>query len=105
VLRADFARAARPLLEVDSAAGGFVIVSVSFAPEWRVFVDGAESTLLRTNAMLLGLQVPPGRHRIELVYDNPAFRWGMRCAASGVLLLLALTTRWPSRERRSTRRA
>jgi hypothetical protein len=90
VLRADFARPARPVLDVESAAGGFVVVSVSFTPEWRVFVDGAESKLLRTNAMLLGLQVPPGRHRIELVYDNPAFRWGMRSAAFGVLLLLVL---------------
>lgn len=94
VLGADFARPARPILDVDSAAGGFLVVSISFAPEWRVFVDGAESKLLRTNAMLLGLQVPPGRHRIELVYDNPAFRWGMRWAALGALLLLALWAPW-----------
>jgi hypothetical protein len=102
VLRADFARPARPILEVDSAAGGFVIVSVSFTPEWRAFVDGAESKLLRTNAMLQGLQVPPGRHRIELVYDNPAFRWGMRCAAFGVLVLLIIwvpSAGWSARKR------
>lgn len=89
VTRADFGRAERPRLEVESPSGGFLVVSMSFTPDWRVFVDGVESTLSRTNAMLQGVQVPAGQHVVELRYDNPAFRWGVGSSAFGALVLLA----------------
>lgn len=94
ILEADFGRASRPRLEVDSPAGGFVVISSTWAPEWRAFVDGVEVSVRRTNAMLQGVSVPAGRHGIEMRYEHPGFRWGLRSAAGGVVSLAILWAPW-----------
>ena len=43
-------------------------------PGWRAFVDGEEEPLSLTNVAFRGMQVPTGRHRIEMRFE-PRILW------------------------------
>jgi len=54
-----------------------VVVAQSWAPGWRVAVDGETLPLVRTNIAGLGVVVPPGRHRVEFSYRPWWWRGGV----------------------------
>lgn len=95
VLSSDWSRAERAAFEVDAPAGGFLVVSMSYDPNFHATVDGLGVPLWRTNALLQGVEVPSGHHRVVLRYENPAFARGLMLGGVGLALLVALAVwRW-----------
>jgi len=84
-------------VDVDAPRGALIASSQVAAPGWRA--DGAR--IVRIDGTWIGLQVPPGRHTIELRYRPLSF-YGSSVVA---LMTLALTSIWFSRTRTSNRRA
>ena len=76
-------------LAVDSASGGIVASSVSFAPEWQATVGGREEPAVEIDGGFLGFQVPPGSHAIRLRYRPHGWILGMALFAAGIALSLA----------------
>lgn len=90
-------------LQVSIAAprGGFLVIAEVWMPGWRVAeatCDGvvcprADATgrayleVVRTNLTLLGLWLPPGEVRFELVYDPVSVRWGLWFSGATLLLV------------------
>jgi len=75
-------------LEVDcsSREGGVLLVTDHYDPYWRVWVDGAEQTLLRCNYLMRGVQVPPGKHTITFrYYPNLSGFLGSLAVSLGVM--------------------
>ncbi len=64
-------RAAPERIEVEVAGDGpqLLVVARSWLPGWRALVDGRPAAVLRANLAGLGVAVPPGGHRVELVYS------------------------------------
>jgi hypothetical protein len=52
-----------------SGAGGFVVVSDTFAPGWRATLDGKPAPLLRADFAFRAVAVPPGEHDVAMEYD------------------------------------
>ncbi len=75
-------------IDVETPQTGIVWVSDCYYPGWRVWVDGAESTMLRVNQAFKGVYVLPGRHKITMKYVPASFRWGLRAGCVGIILLL-----------------
>jgi len=48
--------------------GGFVVFGEAHDPGWRATVDGVPAPVLRANAVLQAVQVPPGKHRVTFRY-------------------------------------
>ncbi|HEX2642727.1 MAG TPA: YfhO family protein [Thermoanaerobaculia bacterium] len=71
-------------LETDSRTGGVGASSVSYAPGWRVEVDGRPGTPRRVASGFLGFEVSPGRHRIRLDYRPTGWIWGWVLAGIGL---------------------
>jgi hypothetical protein len=69
----------------------FLVVSEGWSPSWRAEVDGTPASIYKTNYVVQGVIVPTGSHHITLVYDPPAFRWGVAISLTALLLWLALT--------------
>jgi len=65
--------------EVDAPAGGLVVFSSTYYPQWRAFADGREVPALRVNGLVTGARIPPGTKTVE-------FRFGF--AGLGISLLL-----------------
>ena len=79
--------------EANTTGKQFVVFSeVYYADGWKAFVDGKETPIVKTNYILRGIEVPGGKHQIELVYDLPLFNTSNTLAriASIILFLLIL---------------
>ncbi len=57
--------------------GGLLVLSEIAYPGWRATVDGRRAALARADYVLRALCVPPGEHRIVLVYDPPLLKVGL----------------------------
>jgi len=83
----------RVVLDVDAPAGGFLVISQTYFPQWKAFVDGTETAIFRVNGVVQGVQVSPGARRVELVWKSTAFVFGCWSAALGMILLMAVAYR------------
>jgi hypothetical protein len=68
--------AGRITLTVEAAQPAWVVVAQSDYPCWRALVDGQTTKLWRANHAFQAVEVPGGRHAVELVYSDSAFEWG-----------------------------
>ena len=82
-------------LEVDSPAGGMLVARRAFLPLYRATVDGQPAPLQTVNLLHLGLELPAGRHQVEVAADRRPLQ--LAFAVSGltavVLLVLFLRTK------------
>lgn len=73
---------------------GYVVLSDTFDPGWRVTVDERPASLLRGNHAFRAVEVPAGSHRIRMVYRPRPLMWGL--ATSGLCWAAALgCLAWP----------
>jgi hypothetical protein len=62
--------------DIEAAKPSLVVVSQTYYHDWRAYVDGHETPLLRANHAFQAIQVPAGRHQIRLAYEDRAFEVG-----------------------------
>lgn len=79
-------------LDVDRGSGDLVVVSEAYHPGWRATADGERLRVVRANHALIGVYVPPGRHRIALVFEPASFRLGLYLSLGAWLILAAVGT-------------
>jgi len=91
---ADHAAAA-----VEAAGPGHLIFSRTFFPAWKARVDGEPARVTVANARDLAVEVPAGRHRVEIAYDRGPFRRGVAIQAAAFLAALGVAV--AARPRRS----
>jgi hypothetical protein len=70
---------------VDAARPALFVVSESWAPGWTATVDGHAAAVVRADALVLGVPVPAGRHRVRLEYHTPGLKAGGLISGSTVL--------------------
>ena len=73
-------------IEVLADAPSLVVVAQTWYHEWRAVVDRQPARLLRANHAFQAVEVPEGRHRVQLLYRDRAFEIG---AIISLLALLA----------------
>ncbi len=78
--------------ETEATAQAMVTVAQTFYHPWRAYVDGRETPLWPANYAFQALEVPAGRHRVSVVYEDKAFLLGAVLSAvcllgCGLLLL------------------
>jgi hypothetical protein len=57
------------VIEADSPEGGWVVLNDVWHPWWRAEVDGRPAELLRANVLFRAVELPPGRHRVRMVFE------------------------------------
>lgn len=73
--------------DVDS----WLVVSQSYHPDWRAYIDGAPAKLIRVNLGLTGLRVPEGAHAVSLRYESQDLAIGLLIASvEGALALVVI---------------
>jgi hypothetical protein len=79
----------RWLLESVTSSPAFLVISQSFDPGWRAYVDGRRTPLLATDYLIQGLKVPAGTSRIELRYLSASVILG--AAVTGVSFIIVVS--------------
>ena len=85
---------------VDDPGGGLLIARQSHYPGWRVLIDGTEAPLLMVDSLYLGVQVPPGSHRVVFEYEELRLGAGAAISVASTLATGALLTFGLMRRRR-----
>ncbi len=62
--------------EVEAAETSLVVFSQTYYHLWRATVDDRPVPLLRANYAFQAVQVPAGRHRVKVTYEDRNFRAG-----------------------------
>ena len=82
----------RVSIHAESPAPALLVISQTYYPAWKAFLDGAPVKLWRANYAFQALEIPTGSHQIELRYRDDWFRVGL--VLSGVGLFAALALWW-----------
>lgn len=99
-LRIEHGAAAELAIAVDAARDALLVVSRLDFPGWRATVDAKETPIVRVHGAMMGIVVPAGRHRVELVYRPRSLLLGALASLAGVVALAAWTRRGAVRVRR-----
>ena len=70
--------------------GGLLVFSEIYYPGWRATIDGDPARLVRADYVLRALCVPPGEHRIVLVYDPPLLKIGLAVTSLALLSVVGV---------------
>jgi hypothetical protein len=74
---------------VLAPADGWLLLSDAWYPGWEAKVDGQAVPVERADILFRAVQVPAGKHQVELVYQPASFRLGVAISLSVTGLLLA----------------
>ena len=89
--------------ESESSGNGLAVFSEIYYPGWEATIDGQSADVIRVDYILRGLEIPAGKHTIELTFRPKAYVVGNKITSVSswlVLLLLIGTIWWTLRERK-----
>ena len=86
VLKSDWS-AERVRVETDSPGPGWLVIAQAHYHPWRALVDEAPAPIRRANVAFQAVELPPGRHTVELTYRDDAFRLGCAVSLAGLALV------------------
>jgi Bacterial membrane protein YfhO len=75
----------RVTFEAGADAAAMVVVAQSYYHPWHAYVDGQPTALWRANYAFQALEVPAGKHKVSLVYEDQMFIYG--CVLSLISLV------------------
>jgi len=81
----------RVTIQAALNSSGILVLADSFYPGWKVYVNGEENRILRTNLFFRGVLVPPGEHLVEFRYQPYWFKAGLGLSIATASFLLVLT--------------
>jgi hypothetical protein len=77
-------------IQTEAPAASLVVISQSHYPAWKAYVDGQPTKIWRANYAFQALEVPAGRHQIQLVYEDKALLAGAVLSGLGLLACAVL---------------
>ncbi len=66
---------------------GFLVLSDTYYPGWRVWVDGREKKIYCADYLLRAVHLSPGLHRVKFVFDPLSFKLGLWMSLSTIVCL------------------
>ncbi|HZV35591.1 MAG TPA: hypothetical protein VFB72_13540, partial [Verrucomicrobiae bacterium] len=73
--------------ETEAGAPAIVTLAQAYYLPWHAYVDGHRIPLWRANAGFQALEVPPGKHAIQVIYEDRMFQAGVVISCASLLVL------------------
>ena len=77
-------------MTLADSTGGILVLSDTYYPGWRAFVDGVERPILRANHVFRAVVVPTGAREVVFSYEPDSFRYGLLVSVAAAALWLGL---------------
>jgi Bacterial membrane protein YfhO len=77
-------------IDVTTPGGGFLVLSESFYPGWRVRIDDRIVPARRTYVSLQGVPILPGSHAVVFELVSDSLRLGAAISVLGAIVLVIL---------------
>ena len=78
---------------VNTPRDSWVLISQSFTPKWKAYIDQRETRVWPVNHALQAIQVPAGAHSIHLSYHDRSFLIGTGISLFTLVFVIALGAR------------
>ncbi|HWY75363.1 MAG TPA: hypothetical protein VN281_07090, partial [Verrucomicrobiae bacterium] len=75
--------------EVEASAPTMMVIAQIFHSSWRAYVDDRPAPLWRANYAFQALEIPAGRHKVRLVYEDRPFQIGGIISVGTLALCIA----------------
>jgi hypothetical protein len=85
-------------LLVKSKEDSLLVLSDTYYPGWKAFVDGAPQKIYQADYAFRAVPLNPGTHRLEFVYDPMSFKLGAGVTLLGILGCIGMG--WVARRKR-----
>ena len=85
-------------LQVNAGENSLLVLSDTYYPGWKAFVDGKETKIYRANYTFRAIPLNAGTHQVEFVYDPTSFKLGAGVTILGILGCIGMG--WVARRRR-----
>ena len=72
-------------LQVNAVENSLLVLSDTYYPGWKAFVDGKETKIYRADYTFRGIAVSAGTHQVEFVYDPLSFKLGALFTFLGIV--------------------
>jgi hypothetical protein len=86
-------------LKVEAETESILVLSDTYYPGWKVFVNGKEEKILRANYNFRAVPLNKGVHQIEFRYDPVSFKLGAGLTVVGIISCIIIG--WSSRRRKN----
>jgi hypothetical protein len=74
------------ILMVNTDSDKILVISETFYPGWKAFLDGKQAKIYRANYAFRAVFIPKGEHQLRLVYDPWSFRLGGWLSLLGIIV-------------------
>jgi hypothetical protein len=75
---------------VQATENALLVLSDTYFPGWKAFMDGQKTRIYRANYAFRALALPAGTHRVEFVYDPLSFKLGAGATFMGIIGCLVI---------------
>ena len=75
-------------IEVTAHKPAFLVLSDTYYPGWKVYIDDTEEKIYRADYFLRAVKVPDGTHLVRFVYEPMSFRIGSIISIVSLLSLV-----------------
>jgi hypothetical protein len=65
------------VVRTQSSRDGFLVLTDSYYPGWKAYIDGQEQTILRADRLFRALPLKTGSHTVRFVYNPASFNLGL----------------------------
>jgi len=86
-------------LRVETKEDSLLVLSDTYYPGWKVFVDGNPEMIYRANYTFRAVPLSAGTHQVKFVYDPLSFKLGAGVTLLGILVCIAMG--WIGRRKRT----
>ena len=84
-------------IQLGEHQGGFLVLSDTYYPGWRAYIDGREQRILQANHVFRAVEVPPRARQIVFSYKPKSFVLGVWTSV-GTVALLGFLFFWAKRQ-------
>lgn len=74
----------RVVVETNAPRAGYLVLTDTYYPGWRVRVDDVPETIARANYLFRAVPIAPGHHVVEFVYAPFSFKAGVAMSMVGL---------------------
>jgi uncharacterized membrane protein YfhO len=78
------------IIEAETDAPRFLVLSDTWYPGWKVYVDDKPDKIYRTDYILRSVHLEPGKHIVKFTYDPFSFKIGIIITLGTIGILLGL---------------
>jgi hypothetical protein len=75
----------RLLLKATAEENSLLVLSDTYYPSWKAFVDGRKTKIYRADYTFRAIPLDSGTHRVEFVYDPLSFKLGALLTFLGII--------------------